>query len=171
MTQIKGFQPIADKDAKILILGSMPSDISLQKQEYYGYHRNAFWTIMLALFVDTGAVRRDYFLRKKMLIENNIAVWDVLQSCHRDGSLDVAIQMNSIKINDFKPFFSTHTAIKKVLFNGSKAETMFRKYVLPEIIEQFGYLKFFRLPSTSPAHAAMIVEQKTDVWKKEIKGD
>ncbi len=171
MTQIKGFNPIADKDAIILILGSMPSDISLQKQEYYGYQRNTFWTIMSALFVGNKKVINEYSLRKKMLIENKIALWDVLQSCHREGSLDAAIKMDTIKINDFKSFFSIHPAIHKVLFNGSKAETIFKKYVLPEIMEQFGYLQFTRLPSTSPAHAAMTVEQKIEIWQKEIKAN
>jgi hypoxanthine-DNA glycosylase len=168
MTKIKGFNPIGDKDAKILILGSMPSDISLQKQEYYGYQHNTFWTIMSTLFIDNKKVIHDYSLRKKMLIENKIALWDVLQSCHREGSLDAAIKMDSIKINDFINFFSIYPDIKKVFFNGGKAETIFNKYVLPEINEQFGYLQFIRLPSTSPAHAAMTVKQKTDIWQKEI---
>jgi hypoxanthine-DNA glycosylase len=171
MPQIKGFQPIADKDAKILVLGSMPSDISLKKQEYYGFRHNTFWIIMSALFVDNKKVINKYSLRKKMLLDNNIALWDVLQSCHREGSLDAAIKMDSIKINDFKSFFSIHPAIHKVLFNGSKAETIFKKYVLPEIMEQFGYLQFTRLPSTSPAHAAMTVEQKIEIWQKEIKAN
>lgn len=168
MIQIKGFHPIVNKDAKILILGSMPSDMSLKKQEYYGYQRNTFWTIMSTLFVDNKKVISDYSLRIKMLLDNNVALWDVLQSCHREGSLDAAIKMDSIKTNDFINFFSIYPDIKKVFFNGGKAETIFNKYVLPEINEQFGYLQFIRLPSTSPAHAAMTVKQKIDIWQKEI---
>jgi len=171
MNEIKGFQPIVDEDAKILILGSMPSDISLQKQEYYGYQRNSFWAIMSALFTENGEGINDYSLRKKMLLDNNVALWDVLQSCHRKGSLDVAIKMDSIKINDFTHFFFNHPSIHKVFFNGSKAEAIFKKYVFPEINDQFDYLQFTRLPSTSPAHAAMTLEQKTEIWQKEIKAN
>jgi len=171
MTKIKGFQPIIDKEANILILGSMPSAISLKKQEYYGYERNSFWAIISALYTENGEIISDYTLRKKILIENNIALWDVLQNCHREGSLDAAIKMDSIKVNDFNNLFSAHPAINKVFFNGSKAETIFNKYVFPEIIEPFSYLHFTRLPSTSPAHAAMTVKQKTDIWQKEIKAN
>lgn len=74
-TRIIGFQPIANDGAKILILGSMPSDMSLQKQQYYGHPRNAFWSIMTSLFAENEKMMCDYSQRKKMLIENNIAVW------------------------------------------------------------------------------------------------
>ena len=167
---ISGFTAIANKNAKILILGSMPSDVSLQEQEYYAHQRNAFWPIMFSL-CNESSERSDYWQRKKMLIENKIAVWDVLQSCYRKGSLDTAIKMNSIKVNDFHLFFTKHTGITKVCFNGAKAESVYAKYVLPVIKEQFGYLQYVRLPSTSPAHAAMTLEQKIEAWKKEIKGN
>ncbi|MFW5442856.1 MAG: DNA-deoxyinosine glycosylase [Methylococcaceae bacterium] len=172
MNQIIGFAPIAKENAKILILGSMPSDMSLQKQQYYGHQRNAFWPIMLSLLnknIDLDQI--DYSQRKKLLIENNIAVWDVLQSCHRSGSLDTAIKMNSIQVNPFYQFFTKHRLISKICFNGAKAESIYVKYVLPDVRDQFETMKYVRLPSTSPAHAAMTLLQKTQYWKKELKSD
>ena len=167
MSNISGFAPIADEKAKILILGSMPSDVSIQEQEYYAHQRNTFWPIMISLF-KAGSDKNNYEQRKNMLIENEIALWDVLQSCYRKGSLDTAIKMDTVIVNDFFQFFSSHTEIKKVCFNGAKAEAVYGKYVLPTIQQQFGFLEYARLPSTSPAHAAMTLQQKTDAWAKEI---
>jgi len=167
MNSISGFAPIANEKAKILILGSMPSDVSIKEQKYYAHQRNAFWPIMLSLF-NPGSDQNNYRQRKNMLIKNNIALWDVLQSCYRKGSLDTAIKMDSVIVNDFFQFFTNHTAIKKVCFNGAKAETVYHKYVLPTVKQQFGYLEYIRLPSTSPAHASMTLKQKTDTWTKEI---
>jgi hypoxanthine-DNA glycosylase len=172
MDNIFGFPPIAKENAKILILGSMPSDVSLQKQQYYGHQRNAFWPIILSLFSEVSSLEGiDYSQRKELLIEKHIAVWDVLQHCVRAGSLDTAIKMDSIKVNDFYQFFSDHKAITKVCFNGAKAEGIYVKYVLPHIKDQFDYLQYVRLPSTSPAHAAMTLDQKKEVWGNEIKTD
>ncbi len=169
MTRKKGFQPILHKDAKILVLGSMPSEISIQKQEYYGHPRNAFWPIMSALFAENGERVYDYSQRKEILINNKVAVWDVLQSCHREGSLDTAIKMESIRINDFSHLFSTFKSIRNVFFNGSKAEIIFKKHVLPTLLEQFETIQYTKLPSTSPAYATISVKQKTEIWEKEIK--
>lgn len=169
MTSITGFAPIADKQANLLILGSMPSVTSLQKQQYYGHQRNAFWPIMLALLNQQGdAGDIAYVQRKQLLIENKVAVWDVLQSCYRSGSLDAAIKMDSIKVNDFHHFFSVQTKIKTVCFNGAKAETVYNKYVLPHIKQEFEYLNYIKLPSSSPAYAAMSLQEKIAVWTDKL---
>ena len=168
MNNIIGLNPIALKNANILILGSMPGDISLQKQEYYGHKRNAFWPIMITLFNQSIEIN-DYKLRTDLLIENKIAIWDVIRSCYREGSLDSAIQMDKLNVNNFYQFFTTHNKIKKVYFNGAKAENTYAKFVLSDIKEHFGYLEYARLPSTSPAYAAMSLQNKTQAWKKEIK--
>ncbi|MFK5949542.1 MAG: DNA-deoxyinosine glycosylase [Methylococcales bacterium] len=167
MNSITGFLPIADKSAKILILGSMPSTASLTKQQYYAHPRNAFWPIMLALYNHSPEL--PYQQRKQLLIAKHIAVWDVLQSCCREGSLDSAIKVESIKINDFQLFFSQHPKLKTVCFNGSKAETVYKKQALPKILKDFTYLKYHKLPSTSPAYAAMSLQQKTIIWSNCLK--
>ncbi len=168
MNKINGFAPIANQNSKILILGSMPGDVSLQKQQYYGHQRNAFWPIMMEL-LNEGMELYDYEQRTSLLINNEIALWDVLQSCHRSGSLDTAIKMDTIQVNDFYQFFSLHTAIQSVFFNGAKAENIYKKYVLPAVKDSFGYVQYNRLPSTSPAHAAMKFQDKKQIWQKQIK--
>ena len=163
MTIIDGFAPIVSKSAKVLILGSMPSTASLAKHQYYGHPRNAFWPVMGAL---VGAKPElDYQRRQQILIDHHIAVWDVLQSCRRPGSLDSNIDMDSIKVNDFIAFFCEYRNIERIFFNGGAAERVFNKQVLPKLNDRFGYLQYQRLPSTSPAHAGMTLEQKINAWK------
>lgn len=169
MSRISGFPPISNKQAKALILGSMPSEMSIVKQQYYGHQRNAFWPILLSLFNQSPDFDKTaYSQRKLLLIKNNIAVWDVLQSCCREGSLDAAIKMDSIKTNDFKKFYSMHANIMRVCFNGAKAEAVYNKYVLPHVKSQFGHLEYIKLPSTSPAYAAMTIQQKTAIWSNSL---
>lgn len=167
MNNVSGFPAIADQHAKILILGSMPGVASLQHQAYYAHPRNAFWPIMFALFNQNNAIS-DYQLRKQLLLTHNIAVWDVLQSCHRAGSLDSAIKMRSIKANDFDGFFSSHPAIQYVFFNGAKAESIYAKFVATHLNKQFDALRYCKLPSTSPAYASINLQHKTKIWKNEF---
>jgi len=170
VSRISGFAPISNKQAKILVLGSMPSESSIVKQQYYGHPRNAFWPVMLSLFnLPAGFDKASYAQRKQLLINNSIAVWDVLQSCCRAGSLDAAIKMDSIKINDFPSFYLMHTKIATVCFNGAKAEAVYNRYILPHIKSQFGHLKYIKLPSTSPAYASMSLKKKTAIWSDSLK--
>lgn len=169
MSHISGFPPIVDSHAKILILGSMPGEVSIQKMQYYGHARNSFWPIILTLLGETADLDIiNYNQRKSILINNKIAVWDVLESCFRSGSLDTAIKMKSIKVNEFNRLFSSYQTIEKVFFNGSKAEAIYTKHVLPYLNVQFNHLHYAKLPSTSPAYASMTLQQKTQVWKNEI---
>lgn len=169
MSQISGFSPIANENAKLLILGSMPSEASLKQQQYYGHQRNAFWTVLTVILTGNSELNiADYAQRQQLLLTHNIAVWDVLQSCFRAGSLDSAIKMDSLKTNDFVEFFKAHPKINKVCFNGTKAETIYLKYVLPSVKHQFNYLAYSRLPSTSPANAAVSLQQKIKTWGDEI---
>lgn len=161
-----GFAPIADEDAHSLILGSMPSVKSLEQQQYYAHPRNAFWPIMSALF----DIEKDgnYQQRCQQLMKNNVAVWDALKACQRQGSLDSNIESNSMVANDFNFFLQQHPKIEKILFNGGKAEQVFKQHVLPTLDEQFKQLSQTLLPSTSPAHASMTFERKQAVWKKSL---
>ncbi|WP_409524655.1 DNA-deoxyinosine glycosylase [Nitrincola sp. MINF-07-Sa-05] len=161
MTPIYSFPPIEPENARILILGSMPGVASLEAQQYYAHPRNAFWPIMGELF---GAhPELPYHNRVEILKAEGIAVWDVLESCVRVGSLDADIDEGSLKVNDFESFFRRHPDIRHVVFNGAKAEQSFRRYALPEL--RLDYLSYTRLPSTSPAHAAMKLENKCKAWQ------
>jgi len=140
-----------------------PGEASLFRQQYYGHPRNAFWPIMGILF--NSAPGFCYQLRKEMLTENGIAVWDVLQSCNRLGSLDSDIKLATIRTNDFVGFFSGYQGIKRVFFNGKMAEKLYQKRILPTLNQRFPYLEYQCLPSTSPAYAVLKLEQKTEAWK------
>jgi double-stranded uracil-DNA glycosylase len=163
MSAIDGFAPIVSGNAKVLILGTMPSEASLLRQQYYGHPRNAFWPIMNALLgSDPGLC---YQRRKELLIINGIAVWDVLKSCHRLGSSDSNIKLATIRTNDFTGFFTEYKGIKRVFFNGRMAEMLYQKRVLPILNHRFSYLQYQCLPSTSPAYASLKFEQKIEAWK------
>ncbi len=161
MTNSTGFPPIAKPDAAILILGSMPGQKSLDENQYYAHPRNSFWSIMFQLF--NADKDLSYEQRKQFLYDHKIALWDVLKSCYRKGSLDSDIDYSTIEANDFNSFFIKYPGIKAVFFNGSKAEQIFNKEVLKNLTSSC--LKYHKLPSTSPAHAAMSKEEKLLKWE------
>ena len=158
-----GFPPIAKRDAKVLILGSMPGQRSLAKNQYYAHPRNAFWPIICALFNANEGL--NYARRKALLRNNKIALWDVLKRCYRPGSLDAKIDPAGLEPNDFAPFFVRHVYINTVFFNGKKAARLFRQYVLQRLNGQYANLRYEMLPSTSPAYAAMTMQQKLLKWR------
>ena len=162
MARVQGFPPISQADARVLILGSMPSRESLARQQYYAHPRNSFWPILTALLEIESS---SYAERVEQVMQNGVAIWDVLQACVRPGSLDSAIDDRSIVPNDFASFFDDHPDIRAVFFNGAKAESVYRKRVLPSLRGRAADLTLHRLPSTSPAHAAMSLEQKTSAWR------
>ena len=156
------FPPIAAPDARVLVLGTMPSIASLAKRQYYGHPQNSFWPIMGRLF---GAGRElPYDQRQRILRERGVAVWDVLRECYREGSLDSDIQIESESHNDFATFFRRHPQIGSVFFNGQKSESLFSRHVLPTIADLDRKFRYVRLPSTSPAHAGRSFEEKLAAW-------
>ena len=125
MARIHSFSPIAHTSARILILGSMPGRASLAAHQYYAHPQNSFWRIMAQLLqTDADA---SYEKRVELLKTARIAVWDVLQSCIREGSLDAKIERDTQIANDFRSFFRAHSQITHVFFNGAKAEACFRQ--------------------------------------------
>ena len=163
MGTVSGFAPVANDKAIILILGSMPSIRSLQVQQYYAHPRNSFWFIMTQLL--GGAAELDYNERKALLLRNGIALWDVLNSCRREGSLDVSIENATTVVNDFNSFFSEHPLIRAVFFNGARAQQEYNRQVLPALKKEYKTISCQRLPSTSPAMASLTWEQKLQEWK------
>lgn len=162
MTHIHSFEPIAAGDAERLILGSMPGKASLRANQYYAHPRNAFWRIIESvLALEPGL---PYGQRCAQLTAHRIALWDVLKSCTRSGSLDSDIVASSIVPNDFAGFLASHPGIRHIYFNGAKAEQMYRKYVLPTLPRQYAALPTLRLPSTSPANASLSFSGKLERW-------
>ena len=165
MPTIYSFPPIAGNQAKILILGSMPGEASLAAQQYYAHQRNTFWPIMTQLLqIDAKA---SYQERITALQSSPIALWDVLKSCKREGSLDSMIETGTQISNDFPSFFSTHREITHVFFNGGTAEASFKRYVLP--CSGLDDLTFARLPSTSPANARLSFDGKCRIWHEMLR--
>jgi len=162
MTFARGFPPVHREDARLLILGSMPSRESLARQRYYAHPRNAFWPIVTDLL---DIPSEDYEERCEGLRQRRLALWDVLQACFRSGSLDSAIDEGSIVTNDFAGFLDGHRDVQRVYFNGAKAESMYRRHVLPTLQGRAANLPLRRLPSTSPAHAGMSLQQKREAWR------
>lgn len=161
-TRLQAFAPLARADAHTLILGSMPGAASLAAAEYYAHPRNQFWPIVGELLgFDAQA---PYAERIDALTARGYALWDVLGACRRSGSLDTAIEADSMEINDFPQFFGAHSGVDRVFFNGSFAATLFRRRVVPLLGEHAARLTLTRLPSTSPAHAGMSAEAKRAAW-------
>ena len=163
MLHIHCFAPIEDSRSTVLILGSMPGKASLQAGQYYAHPRNAFWRVMGDL-VGAG-VALPYESRVRRLKSCRIALWDVLKSCTRKGSLDSDIDESSITPNDFISFYQAHPRIAHIFFNGAKAEACYRKHVLTSLSDKFKSLPCQRLPSTSPANASLSYKQKLKAWR------
>jgi hypoxanthine-DNA glycosylase len=157
------FAPVAKRDATVLILGSLPGQKSLQLQQYYAHPQNSFWKIIAALLGAPSSL--PYKRRLNLLTSRGIALWDVLAAAERPGSLDSSIVRASARANDFVAFFRAHPRIRRVYFNGQKAEELFRRHVLPALGPEFG-LVYECLPSTSPAHAGMTFAKKLDRWTR-----
>jgi TDG/mug DNA glycosylase family protein len=135
LARIRGFPAVENPSARILILGSMPGEASLRASQYYAHPQNLFWRILGEILGAQDKSLRDapYADKLRLLATNGIALWDVLASCVREGSLDADIDPGSMQPNDFTTFFATHARIERVLFNGAKAEACFRKHVAPSL--------------------------------------
>lgn len=156
-SSVKSLSPVIDRHAKALILGSVPGKESLEKQQYYANSRNSFWKIIFSLY--DFNVEESYNKRIDFIQEKNIALWDVIKVCDREGSLDSNIKNE--KPNDFVSLFKEYPNIEFVLFNGTKAYEVFRKQVGFNISDK---IIFKKLTSTSPANTISI-ERKIMEWK------
>lgn len=153
----KAFPPLVYKDSKILILGTMPGEVSLQAEQYYANKGNQFWKLLYAVF-DTDH-ELDYEQRKLLLKKNKIAVWDVLASCEREGSLDSNIKNE--EVNDFKTFYNKYPGIEYIFFSSKNAEKYYNRY-----IKKSSDKIYYVLPSPSGANATKTFIQKLEEWKK-----
>jgi len=142
----------------------MPSVASLDKQEYYGKTQNAFWRIMGELF--GAGPDLAYPDRVARLTEQGVAVWDVLATCVRHGSLDSAIDMSSAEANDIPALLQQYPAIRHVFFNGKKSEQIYCKKVLAQQPDLRSDIVYQGLPSTSPAMAMLNFEGKLQQWQQ-----
>ncbi len=159
MERIASYAPVVDKNCRALILGTAPSAESLRAGFYYAHPRNAFWKILADAFSAPlpGSVEE----KKALLLKNHFALWDVAETCVREGSLDSAIR--AVEPNDIAGLFDRYPGIERVLFNGATAEALFRRLCRPAL----GARRAVRLPSTSPAYTLPYAE-KLARWRKEL---
>ncbi|PKW20484.1 DNA-deoxyinosine glycosylase [Flavobacterium lindanitolerans] len=152
----QAFLPLVNQNSKILILGTMPGEKSLELQEYYGNKGNSFWKLLFTLF--NRPLPKEYIEKKQLLEENNIALWDVLAYCERTGSLDSNIKNE--KANDFESFYKQYPNIKHVFFSSKNASNFYDKYV-----GRKKDLQYSILPSPSGANASKSFLQKLEEWE------
>lgn len=152
---LSGFPPVIDSRTEILFLGSFPGVASLDAQQYYAHPRNQFWRLISALIAEDLLVL-PYADRLKKLLEYHIGVWDVIDVCAREGSLDSAIR--AARHNDFTQLKQQCPALKRIGFNGKTSGKQ------AALFAAAGFETFI-LPSSSPAYAVMTFEQKLAVWR------
>lgn len=163
-----GLGAIARSDARVLILGTLPGAVSLERGEYYAQPRNAFWPIMGKLVGAWPDV--PYASRIGQLVDHGIALWDVCAAAHRLGSLDSAIRLSTLAVNDFSALFTIHTCVGRICFNGAKAAEIYRRKVLPNLPLAIRAIHQEVLPSTSSANTAMAFEEKVVRWHRVLSG-
>jgi TDG/mug DNA glycosylase family protein len=157
-----GLSPVAGEAPTILILGSYPSTLSLQAGEYYANPRNAFWRVMETIFGVPAHL--PYGERTAALTGHSIALWDVLWGCQRQRSSDASIRDG--RANDIPGFLREHPTVRTVALNGRAAETWLRR-VHPCLWNSPG-VAVVVLPSTSPAHARLSLEEKIRIWREAL---
>lgn len=151
------FEPIANAETRLLILGTMPGEKSLLLNEYYANSRNYFWKIIAAL--TNSALPENYQDKIKLLQSNHIGLWDVAHKAIRKGSLDIAIKDE--EPNDLDTFISKHKKLKLIGFNGTKSEALYDKYFARK-----KDLQYLLLPSTSSANTSMSFDNTRKAWKQ-----
>ncbi|WP_144281105.1 DNA-deoxyinosine glycosylase [Chryseobacterium echinoideorum] len=154
--RISSFPPIINADSKILILGSIPGVKSLEKQQYYGHPQNKFWKIIFELFNEEFT--EGYTEKINVLKKHHIALWDVIDSCERKGSLDSEIKNE--EANQIPELLQEYPNIQAIFCNGGKSYKNLQKMLGKDSI-----IPFYLLPSTSPLHTISF-EKKLEEWKR-----
>lgn len=163
--RLTSLAPVVAPDCRVLILGSMPGELSLERGEYYAHPRNRFWPVMGELF---GArPELDYATRLARLGAAGVGLWDVLRHCVRVGSLDTSILRDSEVPNDLGSLLDAVPSIGVVALNGAKAAQTFRRGVLPGLAEAHAHrLVLLDMPSTSPANASRSLRDLVQAWSR-----
>lgn len=166
----RGFPPLVSNGSRVLVLGTMPGQRSLQAQAYYAHPRNLFWPLMSVLFgVDCHAV---YTQRCDQLLTAGVALWDVVAGCERPGSLDSDIELSSAQVNPLGDLLLNYPQIQTIAFNGKFAQRLFLSQWLRQQAEDSRLLvrlagcEFYGLPSTSPANASQTLGYKWLRWRQ-----
>lgn len=151
---LHNIEPLWNQNSKILILGSFPSVKSREAKFYYSYKYNRFWKVVSKVIncEEPSTIEE----KKRILLENNIALWDVIESCNIQGSSDSTI--SDVKANNIT-LITDNAPIEKIFTNGCKADALYRKY-----LQKVTGIKAIMLPSTSPANAKYSLDSLVDKW-------
>lgn len=160
MKQVHPIAPIYNESSEILILGSFPSVKSREYMFYYGHPQNRFWKVTAAVFGSSVPESEDE--KRKFLLANRIAVWDVIASCDIKGSADSSIK--EVVANDIGGILKS-APIRRIFTNGSTAKKLYDRYIFPVTGREATVL-----PSTSPANATWSLDRLTAAWKSLILG-
>lgn len=154
---ISGFAPVVANAPKAIILGSMPSVVSLEKRQYYGFKHNRFWKIIAAYFNCEFLTYED---KMQCILTHHLILWDVIASCEREGSLDAKIK--NVALNDIEGLLKKYPTVKTVLCNGKKSYELYMRY--------FSHLNLtcICLPSTSNANRTIKEEELCHLWEKAL---
>lgn len=155
---LEGFSPIISKEPRILILGSMPSVTSLDKQEYYAFKHNRFWKILSTVY---QMPMTTYEEKKNIIYTQHLILWDVIKTCEREGSLDSNIKHE--QVNPIDELIQIYPTIQKVLCNGKKSYQLYQKHFSHLPIECIS------LPSTSNANRTIKETLLFQMWKEALK--
>lgn len=147
--------PLYGKNSKILILGSFPSVKSREAEFFYGHPQNRFWAVVASVYGKEKPTTIEE--KKKLILENNLALWDVIASCEIVGSADSTI--SNVTANDLSVIIN-NSNVDRIFVNGKTAEKYYNKYTYPKT-----GIKAICLPSTSPANAAWNFEKLVEAWK------
>ncbi len=151
------FDPVVDDNTRLLVLGSLPGELSLARNEYYGNKQNRFWLLMSEV-VGRDLVALDYSARLQALLANGVGLWDVVAEAHREGSLDSRIRDHAG--NDLLGLIGALPNLAAIAFNGGTAARL----GLKALGEHASRYDIVLLPSSSPAYTLAYAEKLT-VWQ------
>ena len=157
----KSLTPVIGNEPRVLILGTLPGKESLRLNQYYANPRNLFWKIIYDIFLEQPD--SDYGKKTQFAKLNKIAIWDVCEKAVRKTSLDSDIKNE--KPNKINKLLKEYPSIKRIVFNGRKAEKLYDRY-----FNRFRYLEYYTFLSTSPANTRHSYEAKFNCWKFIVSG-
>jgi hypoxanthine-DNA glycosylase len=157
--QKRCFPPVVDANTRVLVLGSLPGEVSLAQSQYYAHKQNKFWLLVGDVF-ERDLVGMDYPARLDALLEHHIGLWDVVAEARRVGSLDSRIRDHAS--NDLIALIDTLPNLTTIAFNGGTAA----KIGVKSLGERAERYRLLRLPSSSPAHASVPYADKLEFWRQ-----
>ena len=158
MTLKRCFPPVVDRNTRVLVLGSLPGEVSLAHNQYYAHKQNRFWHL-IGDVIGENLPSMDYEARLQSLLDHLVGLWDVIANARREGSLDSRIRDHAT--NDLVALVTGLPSLAAVAFNGGTAA----KIGVIALAESRPSLELVRLPSSSPAYAAVPYAEKLRAWE------